>query len=236
MPTLRALGVLPQRDRMVLAIDPKHNVHSFDDLRQKKPPIRIATSHDDGTNFIGYIAQAFLKAHGLDKEELTSWGAKVVTATRPEQAVALVMNGDADALLQEAIMTPWWSRLIEERNFIPLPAEDSALARFAEDNPGAAAPGEVYLPVGFWKPLTTPLRCLDFSDFLVLVRNDLPEDVAYLLTWCLVETRYSIEAQYTHIPPEKSPLSYPLIPAKMAQTSIPLHPGARRYYLEAGHL
>ncbi|KAL2204837.1 hypothetical protein CC79DRAFT_1386668 [Sarocladium strictum] len=236
MPSLRALGVLPQNDRMVFAIDPKHGITSFEQLRAKKPALRIATSTNDGTNFIGHIAAGFLKAHGLGAEELTSWGATLVTAHRPEQAIALVMSGQADALLQEAIMTPWWAQVMEDKKFVALPAETDALARFHQENPGEAKLDPEPLPSGYWKSLKEPLSTLDFSDFVVLVRDDLPADVAHLLTWCLVETRGSIERQYHHIRPEKSPLSYPLVPKKMAQTPIPLHPGARQYYIEAGHI
>jgi TRAP-type uncharacterized transport system substrate-binding protein len=50
------------------------------------------------------------------------------------------------------------------------------------------------------------------------------------------ETRAALEAQYRHILPERSPVSYPLDPAKMARTPIPLHTGAARYYGEHGHL
>ncbi|KAF4336949.1 hypothetical protein FBEOM_9173 [Fusarium beomiforme] len=234
MPSLRSLGVLPQNDRMVFAISPKYNIHSFKELRQQKPALRIATSHNDGTNFIGYVASELMKAHLIDESELESWGGKYITATRPEQAMALVMDGKADALLQEAIMTPWWESIIEEKGFIPLPAEATALARFHENNPGAAKTDAAPLPAGFWPSLTKPLPCLDFSDFVVLVRDDLPEDVAHLLTWCLVETRASMEGQYRHLPPEKSPLTYPLVPHKIAQSPVLLHPGAKRYYRESG--
>lgn len=54
MPSLRTLAVLPRRDRMMLAIHPKFGIKSFADLHRMKPPLRIATSADDGTNFIGY--------------------------------------------------------------------------------------------------------------------------------------------------------------------------------------
>jgi TRAP-type uncharacterized transport system substrate-binding protein len=64
----------------------------------------------------------------------------------------------------------------------------------------------------------------------------MPDDVAYLLTWCLVETRQTIEAQYRHIPPERSPLSYPLNPTKMARSTILLHPAAEQFYREGGFL
>jgi len=221
---------------MVLAISPKYEIYSFEALRREKPALRIAASHNDGTNFIGYIASEFMKSHGIDEAELKSWGGEYVTATRPEQAMALVMSGKADALLQEAIMTPWWATVIEKMGFIPLAAEPAALARFEERNPGATRPDARPLPAGFWPSLKEPLPCLDFADFVVLVRDDLPEDVAHLLTWCLVETRAGLEGQYHHLRPEKSPLTYPLEPTKMAQSPVPLHPGAYRYYKDAGIL
>ncbi|KAF7181815.1 hypothetical protein CNMCM7691_001112 [Aspergillus felis] len=236
MPSLRALGVLPQNDRMVLAIDPKYGIKSFEDLRQQRPALRIATSTNDGTNFIGFTAYAFMECHGITAEVLESWGGKYVTAHRPEQAIALVQAGEADALLQEAIMTPWWADIIENYKYDALPAEASALALFAEKYPNTAAQDPEPLPAGFWSTLAEPLHTLDFSDFVVLVRDDLPEDVAHLLTWCLVETRSAIEGQYKHLKPERSPLTYPLCPVKMARSPIPLHEGAKRYYQEAGHL
>ncbi|KAI3572672.1 hypothetical protein IWW34DRAFT_761547 [Fusarium oxysporum f. sp. albedinis] len=236
MASLRSLGVLPQIDRMVFAISPEYNIHSLAELRQQKPALRIATSHNDGTNFIGHVAFEMMRAHGINESELRTWGAEYVTATRPEQALALVMEGKADALVQEAIMTPWWESVIEKKGFIPLPAEPSALARFHESNPGAARPDAGPLPAGFWPSLTESLPCLDFSDFVVLVRDDLPEDVAHLLTWCLIESRASLEGQYHHLRPEKSPLTYPLVPKNIAQSPVPLHPGAQRYYREAGIL
>jgi uncharacterized protein len=68
------------------------------------------------------------------------------------------------------------------------------------------------------------------------VRADLPEEVAYLLAWCLGEQRARLERYYRHLPSERSPVTYPLDPAKMARTPIPLHPGAERYYREYGYL
>lgn len=229
MPHLRALAVLPQNDRLVLALDPKYNIKTMADLRAQKPPMRLVTSTNDGTNFIGYVADKFLEAHQISEAEIESWGGKVLRAHRPDQCTALVESGEADALLQEAIMTPWWAQLVEGNRLSPLPAEPKALQLLHEsinlgDNP---------LPAGFWANLSQDLPALNFSDFVILVRDDMPAEVAYLLTWCLVETRAAIESNYKHIPPSKSPLTYPLEPAKMLQTPVPLHLGARRYYVEA---
>lgn len=232
MPHIRAIAVLPQNDRMVFAIHPKYDVQSFEQLRTQKPALRIATSCNDGTNFIGYVADEFLSAHDISVATLKSWGATIVTRTRPEQCAALVETGECDALLQEAIMTPWWRHLVDSDILVPLPSEVRALERL-ERSVGLPRND---LPAGYWDSVPRSLPALDFSDFAILVRDDMPVEVAYLLTWCLVETRNLIEKQYSHIQPERSGLSYPLNPRKMAKTPIELHPGAREYYLGAGLL
>lgn len=232
MPHLRALAVLPQNDKLVLAIDPKFGISTFEQLRASKPALRIAASTDDGTNFIGYVTSRFLGAHGVPKTELESWGGKYVTFQRPDSCLELVERGEVDAVVQEAIMTPWWSNVVETKKVQPLPAEQAALEKLEQELGLGVNP----LRKGFWSNLEEDLPALDFSDFIIVVRDDLPDEVAYLLTWCLVETRGRIEAQYKHIPPEKSPLNYPLDPKKMAKASLPLHPGAKQYYIKHGHL
>lgn len=229
MPHLRAIGTLPQNDRMVLAVDPKFNIRSFEDLKKKKPALRLATSVNNGTNFIGYVAEEFLNAHGISKKTIEGWGGTLLTPHRPEQCCGLVEEGKADALLQEAIMTVWWRDLVEANKLVPLPAETEPLNTLQQSLGLVTNP----LPVGWWSNLSTELPALDFSDFVVLVRDDMPSEVAYLLTWCLVETRSMLEGQYKHIPADKSPLTYPMQPKRMAQTPIALHEGARKYYSES---
>lgn len=232
MPGLRALCTLPQVDRMMLAVSPKHGVSSWADIHRTKPPLRIATSSFDGTSLIGFVAERYLEAHGLSKETLESWGGSLVTAYRPEQCTDLVFAGEADCLLQEAIMTPWWRELIERGTLVPLDAGVEALKELQRSCGLSAAT----IPAGFWKTVDRDIETLDFSDFSLLVREDLAEDIAHLLTWAIVNTRNVIESQYTHIPPERSPLSYPLVPGRMAQTTVRLHPGAEKLYRDANIL
>ena len=232
MSNLRALAVLPQNDRLVLAIDPKHQIRNFEELRQKKPALKIATSVNDGTNYIGYVASQFMEAHGITNETLTSWGAKYITDQRPDQSLDRVKAGEVDAVLQEAIMTPWWRELIEANVVMPLPAEPAALETLSQK----LGMRTNALPARYWKNVEQELPALDFSDFVLVVRDDMPEEVARLLTWAVVETRGKLEAQYKHIPPAQSPLSYPLDPKAMTQTPFPLHAGAQAYYKAAGYL
>jgi hypothetical protein len=79
--------------------------------------------------------------------------------------------------------------------------------------------------------------CLDWSHWATVVRDDMPEDLAYEITSVMVEERAELEARFRHIPAQHSPLSYPIDPRAMARgVDLPLHPGAQRYYQEHGFL
>jgi TRAP-type uncharacterized transport system substrate-binding protein len=234
MPGLHALAVMPQTDRMILAVDSKYGVKTFEDIRRKAPALRIARSADDGTNLVGYSAARLMEAHGISEEKLRSWGGEYVLGTRPDHDLIPALKGEVDGVVQEAIMLPHWSELIESGKLIPIPAEREAMDIMETRMETGLSP--TVIKAEFWKTLDEDLPALDFSDFVVVVREDLPEDVAHLLTWCLVETRINLERQYHHISSNRSPVSYPLMPDKMAKTPLPLHPGAKRYYEEAGHI
>jgi hypothetical protein len=231
MPKLRALGTLPQADRMMLAVHPKYGVKSWEDIHRVKPPLRIVTSTDDGTCFIGYLAVRLLEAHGLTRELLESWGGEIVDGGyRPDQCTDKVLSGEADCLLHEAIMTPWWRNLIESDLLIPIPAKHTALARlYAEQGLGPAM-----IRGGFWKNISYEVLAMDFADFTIVVSEDMPHDIATLLSWIFINARLVLEVQYRHIPPERSPLTWPLNPEAMAETHMPLHPAAEKFYRQAG--
>jgi TRAP-type uncharacterized transport system substrate-binding protein len=228
-PNLRALGTMPQTDRLVVAVRAEHGIRSFDELRRKAPRLRIATSPDDGTNTVGYAAQRLMEAAGVPRATIESWGGTYLERERPNDCVGLVREGKADAVIHEAIMTQWWQDLANSTDLAFLPLEESVLATMQRDYHWPRAS----LPQGYLKGLDRELVTLDFSDFLMIARADLPDDVAYLMAWCMCERRQVLDRAYSHIPPERSPVTYPLVPAKIATTSIPLHPGALRYYQDA---
>jgi TRAP-type uncharacterized transport system substrate-binding protein len=231
-PFLRALGTVPQRDRLVLAIDAAKNIRSFDDLRERRPALRIATSINDGVNNIGMAAHKILDLAGITREQLESWGGRFVEAERPDACIEFMKRGEADAVFQEAIMTPWWRELSEARDLTFVPIERTVLDQVERDFGWPRA----ILPGGYFRNLPQPLETLDFSDFMIIVRDDMPDDVAELLAFCIAETSEALEVQYRHIPPDRSPVTYPLVPTEMAKTAIPLHPAAARYYVSKGYI
>ncbi len=229
---LRALAVIPQRDVLVLSVGKEHGIRTFEELRQKRSPLKIATSPDDGMNYLGYIARRFMEAAGIPEETLKSWGGSYVDAMRPEIVLEFFREGLVDGVIMEAIMAPWWRQLVEKREVVFLSAPEETLQLMERQYHWARK----VMHANTFPDQPEDVWTIDYSHFVVFCRDDLPEDIAHLLTWCLVETRDLIEVQYRHLAPERSPITYPLEPKKMAQTPLPLHPGAERYYREAGLL
>jgi hypothetical protein len=143
-----------------------------------------------------------------------------------------MLAGRADAIFQEAVMTQYWRDMADKLDLAFLPIE-----RAARDKLGAELGWpSASLPKGYLRGMDRELEFLDFSHFLLVTTTAIPDDVAYAMAWSLVERWDDLEVQYRHIPPERSPVSYPLDPQAACRTPIPLHPGAERYFREAGHL
>ncbi|WP_330351166.1 TAXI family TRAP transporter solute-binding subunit [Streptomyces sp. NBC_00582] len=219
---LAALGVIPQRDRLVVAVDAELPVSTVADLASIDRPLTIATSQDDGVNLIGLATHKALRLAGLDLDRFSFFYDE-----RPFPPIARFAAGKADVLIHEAIMTPHWQSIDRVRPVKYLPWGDAVLDAFDAEGWGRAVVPAGYLP-GLEKDLTT----LEFSDFGVLCREDLADDLAYLVTWCMVRTKAALEGQYKHIPADYSPVGYPLDPAAMARTPLPLHPAAARAYAD----
>src|SRR5262247_1678066 len=71
-PELRALGSVPQTDRLVLAIDAAIGIRSFSELRKQQVPLRISTSQDDGVNHIGLAVQRIMALEGIPRTTFES--------------------------------------------------------------------------------------------------------------------------------------------------------------------
>ncbi|WP_067479186.1 TAXI family TRAP transporter solute-binding subunit [Actinomadura hibisca] len=220
VPDLRALGALPQRDRLVVGVDKALGITSFAELRAAKLRLRLATAPHDGGNLVGWAAHEVLTRSHVD---VAGWGGQLLTDERPRQTFERVISGEADAIVHEAYMLPPWQQFGDRLAFLPI--ERHVLDGLAADYSWPSA----IVEEGHF-PGCPRFETLDFSDFLVLTRSDLPDDLAHLIAWILGETRATIEQQYRHLPPERSPLTYPLDPVAMGCTPIPLHPGAARYY------
>lgn len=226
---LRALGTVPQRDRLVTCVDSALGVSRMSDLGELMPSLRIATSPDNGVNLIGRAAHRQLSVLGVTPERLRAAGGGFRYSERPFPAIDAFRDGVANVLIHEAIMTPNWQRIAEHKEVTYLDVDAAVADAFAEWRWPTATVPNGYLPT-----LDRDLTALEFADFPLLCRADLPDDVASMIAWCMVATRSVIEGQYRHLPPERSQITYPLEPKAVATTPVPLHPAAEATYVALG--
>jgi len=124
-PHIRALGHVPQHDRLVVALRRDLGIRSFAELREKRPGLRITLGPDDGVSFMGVGAQLLLAAHGLPRAELERWGCSFIEYEEPHLCTSAMRDGKADMIVQEAIMTDYWQELADKTNRTCVPSEES---------------------------------------------------------------------------------------------------------------
>jgi hypothetical protein len=114
-PFLRALGRLPRRDRLVVAVDADLPVQTVADLTNCADRLVIATCPDDGVNMVGFAAHTALRLAGADPGDLVAAGARFDYDERPFPGLQHFADGSANVLVQEAIMTPGGQRIAANR-------------------------------------------------------------------------------------------------------------------------
>ncbi|MDP9282216.1 MAG: hypothetical protein M3P38_08985 [Chloroflexota bacterium] len=231
-PELVALGVLPHRDRVLLALPEttaaRVGVRSFADLRTRQPPLRLTVGARDG--LVGAAAEALLEAHGIGWDDIPRWGGEWVFVERPQPAIGLVAEGKADGVLFEGIMN-WYATNARMPLRVLIP-ETAAWPRLE-----AAALERGALDVGEFASIHAAAHVVDFSGWVAMARSDMSDDVAHLIARVLVEDREILESRYRGKDVRESALSYPIVPSDLPRTKdVPLHPGAASYYREAGLL
>ncbi len=213
-PDLVALGTIPRPDSLLFAVSAGTGIRTFKDLREERVPLRIATSANDGVHHVGMGAQNVLERSGLSRQMLEGWGGRFIELDDAAQCVDAVLNGEADAVFHSGVSDPAWERLAKDRtmNFVPVDPEVGAQLEKVGWPRATVAKGR-------FRGLTEDLVTMDFSDVILVCRKDLAEDVAYLIAWCLIETRDGAE---------------PLDAKRVASTVLPLHQSARAYYETVG--
>lgn len=231
-PQLRTLGRLPQDDRLVFAVPAAVGLRSFAELRERRPALRIATPLRDENNLCSWVIDRVLEAHGIDPADIVRWGGAWVDHDSPRVGLQAAIDGRVDAVFNEAIMLTLWQDWARREPLAFLPVEPDAMRALEQGlglRPAVLDAGRVHNEA--------PVPCLDWSHWATIVRDDMPDELAYTITAIMVEERAELEARFRHIPPQHSPLSYPIDPRRMAHdVGLPLHPGAERYYREQGHL
>ena len=91
------------------------------------------------------------------------------------------------------------------------------------------------IPKGRLKGIEEDLLTLDYGGWLLACREDLPEELAYLLAKVCTDQRDAVAAPYKDQPKHLQSFEIPITPQHLStKCVIPLHKGAEKYYREIG--
>jgi TRAP-type uncharacterized transport system substrate-binding protein len=228
---LRAIAVFPSWDVMGFAVHESTGVTSLEQIKKDKFPLKLSTGPTGEREMIEspvtFMVHSALKAAGFTVSDIRKWGGKVQEVSRPSHPDrrAGIENGTIDAIFDEGIKS--WGQTALDHGFRYLPIEGTVLKKLKALGYRAGM-----LPKTYFKRLKASVPTIDFSGWPMVVRADMPNDIAYALCEALERRRNAIPTD------NFKPLRIAQLCANDAEApfDVPLHPGARRFYRERGYL
>lgn len=203
-----------------LIVSAKKGITSFDEFIENKIPLRISIGAIDQVAEVTF--KRILAGYGLTLQDLEDWGCKIYTKNHLE-AVELVTGDVVDAVWTVAgPPTPALMEMATNRDMIMLGFSDEIIGKMVDD----FGYGESILPAGTYD--FQPEAINTFSTFTMMaVSLDTPEDVVYKVTKSIVENIEYLKAVH-------SALKDLTVESMLTGMPFELHPGAERYFREAG--
>ena len=197
-------------------------IQSLAEIKENKMPLRLYTITVGGQG--ERATQMLLEAYGMSYEDIKGWGGEV-HHTSFDVIKTAFQDGRADLLIHG---TPPGHPSVTEISvmssvkFLSLSEEitDSLVEAYGMD--------KTQLPAGSFRGQEQSVQTVGWAVTLDATTR-MPEDVAYLITKTVIEGKDQLGVAH------KSLAAFD--PTQAAQTvGVPLHPGAARYYREAGLL
>ena len=226
---LRAIGVFPSWDRMVFAVHKDTGIRSIEEIKEKKVPLRVSSRSGGRFHTTLYAIDEVLKGYGFSLAEIEKWGGKVLRASNPGSVERKehIRSGEANAVFDEGLKSWGALALDSEMKFLPIRAD--VLKRMDKLGfPSAPATRATY------PQLEEEVPTLDFSGWTLFCHRDLSREMAYQMAMAIDLCHERIPADHF----DRRPMTIQEFcqGGDGGALTIPLHPGAKKYYREKGYL
>lgn len=213
---LRLIAKLEDPMYLLVAVKRGSGITDLGQIRERRMPVRILSA--------GGLAGRVLEHYGLTRAAVESWGGQI--------GLAMGAPGDApfDVIISDLgspannLESNHWTRFsqLHDLQFLELP--EPLLAELAR-TPGVT---RVTAKWGLLRGIERPIATVARSGEVIFARDDTPEQAAYDLA-------RAIDAARAELRWYQRPYSYD--PRTVWKNlDVPLHPGAARYYREAGYM
>ncbi len=228
---LRTIAVFPSYDVIGLAVHESTGITSLTQIKKERVPLRLSTGTTTRValqnNPTMFTVSTIMKAAGFTLADIRKWGGKIQAVSRPSHPDrrAAIEDGSVNAVFDEGIKS--WGQTALDHGLRYLPVEGETLKRLVAMGYRASV-----VPTSRFRGMAADVQTVDFSGWPMVVRADMPDDVAYALC-------QAIEARQAVMPTDNfKPLDIAQLCADddEAPRGVPLHPGAERFYRERGYL
>jgi TRAP-type uncharacterized transport system substrate-binding protein len=228
---IRIVATFPSYDVMGFAVHESTGITSLAQIKKERIPLRLSTGQMTRRALRGdptmFTVSAVMKAAGFTFADIRKWGGKIQSVSRPSHPDrrAAIESGTVNAVFDEGIKS--WGQTAVDHGFRYLPLDGTIMKRLVALGYHASV-----VPKSRFRGMPEDVPTLDFSGWPMVVRADMPDDVAYALC-------EAIEARRDLMPTDNyKPLDVAQLCAndEEAPFDVPLHPGAERFYRERGYL
>lgn len=220
---LEAIGKLPHHTLFTFIVSADLNVRSIEEIRARRIPVRLG-SRLEPYGSINFVATKILEFYGLTPRELEGWGGRIVPTAPAFGSLERMVRGEANAILHQA-GEAIWTELARKKAVRFLPLDEALVATLERDYHCTRAT----IAKGQFPGVDEDVRCLRWSDLIVVASARLPLEVGYGLAQVMTEKRAQLEA-LLYSPRTYSHLTSRIRPRDVFRDlAIPVHAGAARW-------
>lgn len=207
----------------------EYGIESFADIAEKKPPVRIVLNQTGNVQST-IVPEDIFAEYGFTLEDVEAWGGRIERGS----------SSDGAALLRDREVDVWINPI-----FVPISTIDEVVAagvplRWIEMDEERLEPvaekwglSLATVEAGAYDFVTDDQPTIRYPTDVV-ASPDMPEDEVYRTTKTLYE---NVEGMHRIHPSLSDPeFGFSVENGVKVRDRVPLHPGARRYYEEAGVL
>ncbi len=214
---LRLIAKIEDPFYFLVAVKKESGIKDFNQIKEQQMPVRI----------MGMDANmmAILKYYNIATEDIKSWGGKT------NVSVETALKGEFDIIsgfLASPAMNPesaYWTKISQKFDLYFLELPEDLLKIILQQNVDAEM---VEVQNSLLKGINRRIKTLGRSGEAIFIREDAPEQAAYDLAKAIDENHGALKwfiRVYTYD-----------TKTVWQNFGVPLHPGAEKYYREAGYM
>ena len=234
---LRSVARFPRLDRQLFALAPWCPIKDLAQIGREKRAVRLALRSDE----LYEHEHSILRQYGYSLADIEAWGGRWWhVSVGPTVLDEEIRNREVDVVIGHASHEGAW-QTIAANGFRFIGLEEHVMAGLEKEGYSRNI-----IPAGFLPSIQEPLLTIDLSDNLLVTRAEVDNNIIYTIAKSIDRNKKRIEeasvtVSYNHS--QLLPIPFLTYSSTMTQpitrqweTNIPLHPGAARYYRDAGYL